>query len=277
MDSTAINLIQQTAIKAAKANVLDTATPAIVLQDRDGRQHVESIEHLREQRSRFRGTYSTSSPNDFAQYVIAHRGARGFIDVQRMRAVAFFNLGSNDEDAGHADHYAQLTLSETAAFKAVRAAISVSQIGQKTLVNWVEDWADNLQPNYPDGVDTGAEGVQQALATLRKVKIKASREAVHTDKDFGASRSALEDIEASSAVGLPRGFRFTCVSHEGLPEYAFYLRLGVKPDPDNPGFTLRVPRIDADLEALGQSFKTVLLDAIGDKATMLLGTFEPGK
>jgi len=148
------------------------------------------------------------------------------------------------------------------------------------LVEWLEDWSDNLAADYPDATDNSPNDstrMRQALTALRKVKIKATGESVHTNKDFGASRSALEDIEASSDVGLPRGFRFTCVSHEGLPTTVFYLRLGVHPDPENPRFTLRWPRREADIEQIGQDFKTAILNAIGDKATMLLGTFDPGK
>lgn len=37
------------------------------------------------------------------------------------------------------------------------------------------------------------------------------------------------------------------------------------------------PETTADVEAIGQNFKAKLLNAIGDKATMLLGSFDPGK
>lgn len=288
MDNTAIQAIADLAVSAQKANIPGTFVPSILLRDKDGRQHLESIEHLQPLRARFRGTYSTSSVRDFAQYVIARPKGDGFIDVDAMRAVVFFNLNvtfaddkpSDSPSAGHADHRAVLALAETAAFKALKGVVATGVFPQKTLINWIEDWSDFLAADYPDASDVPGNDptrVRQALTALRKVKIKATGESVHTEKDFGASRSALEDIEASSDVGLPKGFRFKCVSHEGLPEYTFYVRLGVRPDPEKPGFTLQWPKREADMEKLGQSFKAVLLDAIGDKATMLLGQFDPGK
>lgn len=306
MDSSAIDRIAQLAVKADNARRLDTTTPAIVLAAGNGEERVESLERFQAHRSRFRGTYATSSINDFAQYVIARPGAKGFIDTERMAAEVFFNLLETDprlasssgpadvitpdpaKIPGHADHVAVLKLQETAPFKAMLAAtaeddprkgVKARVFSQKSIVEWIEDWSDYLAADYPDATDNQVNDphrIRQALTALRKVKIKANAEAVHTDKDFGASRSALEDVEASSEVGLPRGFRFTCTSHDGLPVSVFYLRLGVRPDAEKPTFILRWPRRESDIEQLGQDFKKAILDAIGDKATLLLGTFDPG-
>lgn len=293
MDSNAIQLIQDTAIAAQKGNRIDTNTPAILLRDSDGRQHVQSLEAYDACRSRFRGTFATSSLTDFASYVIARAGGEGFIQPDALAATVIFNLNVNDEgtpaikgspsQAGHADYLAQLTLKPSPAYAALIQA-SRSKFGQKPLIEWLEDWWDYLAADYPEGDATnpGAlvndpHAMRQALTALRKVKVKATGESVHTDKDFGSSRSALEDVEASSDVGLPRGFRFTCQPSDDLDSRVFYLRLGVITSEKEPQFVLRWAKREADVEAIGQNFKAKLLNAIGDKATMLLGTFDPGK
>lgn len=290
MDQNGIQLIQDTAIDAQKANLLETHTPSIVLRDQNGQQHVVSLEPFAAHRSRFRGTFNTTSLKDFARYVIARVGGAGFIKPEGLSAAVIFNLNvdSNgtpvaDKDAphlaGHGDHRAVLALESTPAYAALNTAVKI-RFGQKPLIEWLEDWWDYLAADYPDATDgagTDPFRMRQAINALRKVKIKASAEAVHTDKDFGASRSALEDVEASSDVGLPRGFRFTCQPSEDLDICTFYLRLGVITSEKDPQFVLRWSKRESDIEAVGQNFKAKLLDAIGDKATMLLGSFDPGK
>lgn len=289
MDSTAIALIQQTAIEAQKANILKTAVPAIVLRDEDGQQRVVSLEPFAAHRSRFRGTFATASLTDFAQYVTARAGGEGFIQPDSLTAEVIFNLNVDGVGApevagqptmpGHGDYRAALALKATSAYTALQCAAK-TQFAQKAMIEWLEDWWDCLAADYPDATDnipTDLLRMRQALNALRKVKVKASAEAVHTDKDFGASRSALEDVEASSDIGLPRGFRFTCKPSEDLDVREFYLRLGVLTGGEKPVFVLRWSKREADIEALGQNFKAKLLDALGDKATMLLGTFDPGK
>lgn len=293
MDSSAISLIQQTAIEAEKANRLDTHTPAMVLNDADGNQHIESLERFAAHRSRFRGTFSTASLQDFSQYVIRRAGGRGFIQPDQLAASVIFNLDVDSNGtpvavtglstlipcAGHGDHRAHLSLKASPAYAALQVA-SKTQYAQKAFIEWLEDWWDYLAADYPEATDNSTNDplrMRQALNALRKVKVKASAEAVHTEKDFGASRSALEDVEASSDIGLPRGFWFTCKPSEDLDERVFYLRLGVLTGGEKPAFVLRWSKREADIEAIGQNFKAKLLDAISDKATMLLGTFDPGK
>lgn len=290
MDNTAIQAIGQFAIEAEKTNRLDTSVPAIILRDSDGNQFIASIEHLQPYRSRFRGTFRTNSLQDYARYVTSRGDGEGFIDSAALAATTIFDLHVTTDGApngnpaiatyfGHAEHRAILKLDQTSAFAALNRVVG-AKFTQKGIAEWIEDWFDFLAADYPDSTDpvgNDPQRMRQALTALRKVKVKATGESVHTDKDFGASRSALEDIEASSDVGLPRGFRFTCQPCEDLPSRDFYLRLGILPDAEKPLFHLRWAKRDTDIEAIGQAFKSTLRDAIGDKATMLIGSFEPGK
>lgn len=289
MDNTAIDRIAELAVEAEKANRLDTNTPAIVLRLRDGSQGVESLERFAAHRSRFRGIYTTSSLQDFARYVVPRAGAQGFIQPDKLAATVIFNLlvdtnGTPADDRpgnfpGHGDHRAVLALESSPEYAAIQNA-ALTTFAQKPLIEWLEDWWDCLGADYPDaqtGDTTDPARMRQALNALRKVKVKATGESVHTDKDFGSSRSALEDVEASSDVGLPRGFRFTCKPAEDLDSRVFYLRLGVLTGEEKPKFVLRWTKRPADIEVIGQNFKDKLLYTIGDKATMLLGSFDPGK
>lgn len=292
MDNTAIQEISQLAIEANKANRIDMPTPAIVLASgNDRHQRIESLEYLQATRSRFRGTFSTTSMQDFIAYVVAREGGTGFIDTAHMTATVIFNLLVDESGApspagtiskaGHADNRAVLTLKRSPAFDALCVAVNAPvPMFQKTIVEWLEDWSDCLAADYADSdisSPSDPQRIKQAITALRKVKIKASGEATHTDKDFGASKSALEDIEASSDVGLPRGFRFICQPYDGFDPRTFYLRLGVNADPEKPSFKLRWPHCNRDMESLGQEFKAKLLDGTGDKANLLLGSFDPGK
>lgn len=296
METGALAGIQQTAIEAAKANRLDTHVPAVILRDANGQQRVESIEHLQAHRSRSRGTFSTASLNDFAQYVIRRPGGQGFIQPDQLSANVIFNLDVDGNGvpvdvpadavdhtvaipcAGHGDYRAVLALKATPAYAALQTAAK-TQYAQKAIIEWAEDWWDCLAADYSIAPDNASDptGMRRALNALRKVKVKATAEAVHTNKDFGASRSALEDVEASSDEGLPLGFRFICQPSDDLDSRIFYLRLGVLTGGEKPVFVLRWSKRESDIEAIGQNFKAKLLDAVAGKATMLLGTFDPGK
>lgn len=288
MDSSAVSLIQSTAIEAQKANILNTHTPSIVLRDEEGQQRIVSLEPFAAYRSRFRGTFSTASLQDFTQYVIKRAGGEGFVQPDSLAATVIFNLNVDGGGApepvgkptmpGHGDYRAVLALKATPAYAALQVAAK-TQFGQKAMIEWLEDWWDCLAADYSIAPDNASDptAMRHALNALRKVKVKATAEAVHTNKDFGASRSALEDVEASSDEGLPLGFRFTCQPSDDLDSRIFHLRLGVLTGGEKPAFVLRWSKREADIEAVGQNFKAKLLDAIGDKATMLLGTFDPGK
>lgn len=281
MEQGAVQLIQDTAVQAHGLVDLNTDKPAGFYQGQ-----IIDLEHLQSGRSRFRGTYATQSMQDFMAYVIARDSAQGFIDPDNMKAVAFFNLliGANGtpQTPGHADHRAVLTLPRSAAFQALVGACSFQNNPrphtQKTLAEFLEDWQENLQADYVDPAPTSdPTQISRAITAVRNVKIKARGESTHVESDFGRQRSAMEDVEASSEHVLPAGFRFQGVPYEGLEPITAYVRLGVLTDDEKPRFVLRIRAYESLVEQIGQDFKAKLLAGIGDKATMLLGTFDPGK
>ncbi|HET6631561.1 MAG TPA: DUF2303 family protein [Rhodanobacteraceae bacterium] len=277
MDSSAIQLIQDTAIEAAKANRLDTDTPAFITPD--GR--VVPLEFLQGGRSRFRGRFQTSAIEDFVAYVRANQPDSlatlpAFVDIDAMAALAYFNLGSA-ASPGHADWTAQLTLKASAPFAALKA-VDGKQLSQKQLGEFLEDWAEHIQPHDADGEYIT---VKDAVQRVRKVKVKATAEATHAVGNYANSRSAMEDVEASSSAGqaLPESFDFSCVPYQGLTTHLATLRpsLLTSGEGDNakPVFVLRWAQREAVIEAIAENFKAVLASRLEGGATLTLGTFTP--
>jgi uncharacterized protein YfdQ (DUF2303 family) len=269
MDQSAISLIQQTAIAAEKANRLETPTPAAIINGQ-----VVSLEHLGEGRSRFRGNYATDSLDSFAEYVKGNGSADFtadvFIDTEKMSTKAFFNLG-DVADPGHGDWTAVLKLKPTPEFSAMHD-VKGKKLDQRALVEWIEDWGSCIVP-----IDSEGQAIQpkKALAAIRKLTIKATSEATHQDKDFGARRSAIEEIEASAEEGIPYALGFTVVPYVGLQQRSFTLRLSVLTGGDKPILVLRPVGLESAIEAIAQEFRRVLADRVGDAASLHIGTFTP--
>lgn len=265
MDSTAIQLIQDTAIQAAASNRPDTHMPAIIIND-----DIMSIEHLQEGRSRFRGKLKTDSLDDFITYTNDHPGGSGFIDAEQVAATVFFNLGDTVAP-GHGDWTATLKLKPTAEYAAMLKVLG-NRLSQRDMIDFAEDWAGNISAIAADGTPIP---MPKALAAVRKLTIKATAEATHTEKDFGARKSSLEDIEASADDGLPYGFGFTVTPYAGLLSRSFTLRLSILTGGEKPQLVLRAIALESAQEAIAQEFKRKLQDGIGSDATLYLGSFTP--
>lgn len=273
MDSTAVDRIADLGVQASRTNRLDTTTPAVILTNDDG-QKIVSIEHLQEGRSRFRGALVTDSLEDFIIYTKdnanAEEGCSGFVNADQVAAKVFFNLGDVGFP-GHGDWTATLKLKPTAEYAAMLQTIN-KKLSQRDVLDFAEDWAGNLTAIAADGQIIPAA---KALTAIRKLTIKATAEATHTEKDFGARKSSLEEIEASSDDGLPYGFGFTAIPYAGLAQRSFTLRLSVLTNAEKPQLVLRAISLESAQEAIAQEFKRKLADGIGDAATLTLGTFTP--
>jgi len=279
MDSSAIDRIAQLATEADRANVLDTDTPAIILTSRDGTQRVESLEHLQPGRSRLRGKFTSTALQDFADFVVTRHEsaadlapAQGFIDTDKMTATVFFNLGDH-EHPGHGDHLATLALKPTAAYAAMRDACS-KPLGQRELHDFLEDWRDNIFPLYNGEADAG-KPYSAALAAVRDITIDTARSVNSVERDMGATRSAMESVDAKSKLVLPSGFLFKAVPFDGLQERTFTLRLGVNTGGDKLTLVLRIQQAEAITEAIAKDFRDRLAAKLGAASSLTLGTFTP--
>src|SRR6185312_10514494 len=279
MDRTAIEAIGQLAIEAAAGNRLSTDTPAIILTARDGSQRVESLEHLQPGRSRLRGKFTSTALQDFAEFVVTRyevagdpAPAQGFIDTDKMAATVYFNLGDH-EHPGHGDHLATLALKPTAAYAALAAACS-RPLGQRELHDFLEDWRDNTFALYDGATDDG-KPYSAALAAVRDITVETARSVNSVERDMGATRSAMESVDAKSKLVLPSGFLFKAVPFEGLQERTFTLRLGVNTGGDKLTLVLRIQQAEAITEAIAKDFRDRLAAKLGAASSLTLGTFTP--
>lgn len=263
MQAEAIKRIEQLALRADERHVLKEHIPALILDNK-----VVTIEHLQEGRSRFRGTMSTSVLSEFVAYVKRHPGGSGFIDHKQVKATTFLNLGTQAAP-GHADWKAVLNLEPTAAYAALLQIEGAPQ-SQRSLVEWIEDWSANLSA-MKDGqiISTTA-----ALAAIREVTIEAKRSQTSTDRDLGASKSSLEEIEARAKGGMPSHLLFQTSPYLGLVSREFRLRISVITG-ERPALVLRIVGKEQEQEDIAQEFKAKLIDEIGDAATLTIGSFSP--
>ena len=207
---------------------------------------------------------------DFTRYSkdLADEGTRCFIDADNMRAVSVLNLGTIDEP-GHADNTATLKLKKTAPFSAL-LSVNGERNSQKSLAEWIEDWAD-----YLVGFDANGDAIQatKAAAAVRKITIEANQTADFEDNDFSGKRSLMESVEAKTKDIMPVAFEFKCVPFEGLKERPFKLRLSIITG-DRPVLVLRIIQLEAVQEEMANEFRDLLVEKFKDsKVETFIGTF----
>ncbi|WP_085696317.1 DUF2303 family protein [Pseudomonas sp. B26(2017)] len=262
----ALQLVIDAALSAAGAT-LPTHTPVVLVPEST---KLTNLETYQAGRSRFRGTFSTTSLVDFGAYVQERGEGLGFIDQDAMSSVVYFNLGT-PEVPGHADDKAALRLKATVAFNAVQE-ISGRRMAQRDLSDWIEDWNHNLT-----GFDAAGNAlpIAKVVASIRNITIKSLSESDHAVTEVSTSRSAMDQIEATSKETLPANLVFTTSPYEGLSVREFTLRLSIITSGSAPALTLRWVGEAAQREEIAQEFKGVLLDQVQDKATLRLGAFDP--
>lgn len=275
MDASAIKAIQQLAINAEQRNRLgdlDDISPVAILAGSKGGQVLESLERFMPSPSRYRGVYITNVLSEFVAYTNRHPGAACFVDDEAMNAVAYFDLGTPDAP-GHGDHRAILELHATAAYEAAQDA-SRQDFTQKALVNFIEDWSYCLRASKSDAPDAPTSSIKEFLPGIRSINIKASLDATHADRDFGASKSRLEDIEANAKGTLPAVIYMSVTPYLGFEKRELRFRLQVRTDPDEPTLQLRLVGAEKLREDLATEFKASLLEEIGSRADEIaIGTF----
>ncbi|AZC55409.1 DUF2303 family protein [Pseudomonas chlororaphis] len=235
-----------------------------------GNVEIHNLEKYQAGRLRFRGTLKTSSLADFVTYTTGRSrfDAQGFVNPDAMTCTVFFNLGT-DTTPGHADDIAILTLNPTAAYKALQQ-IAGKKLTQRELAEWIEDWHHLLTATKEDGKEVT---IAEAVNSVRNITIKASASASHNESNFGASRSAMDTIEANATETRLESLTFKLVPYEGLAERKFILRLSILTGDDKPTLKLRWVGEEVQIEEIAQDFKAVLAKDIGTAATLTLGTF----
>lgn len=231
------------------------------------------LENLLPEPRRFRGRLSTTSIDSFVGYC-SHQGENVptvFVDTEStpLAVNAIFNLG-NHEHPQHADHTAKLELVDTAEMKAVKQIINSVQ-NQSELHDWIEDHQYMLKCI----ADNEELHISAALAAVRNVTISAKASANHTEHDFGASRSAMDQIEANSGAGkLPGFIECTFVPHLGLSPITVRLRVGLKTGGEKPAFQLRWVQQELQMQKIGEELQQIITDRLAENSDgIFMGTF----
>ncbi|WP_159340737.1 DUF2303 family protein [Vreelandella aquamarina] len=265
MDHQAIEKIEAL-VHAAQIGNPGTDTPTMLVPKG---YELQSLENFQQSPARFRGSFTTSSIEDYAAYVNEEDESRVFVNVDAMSAKAFFDLG-NAAEPGHGDHTATLTLEKTSAFVACLNAHE-SAFGQKELAHWIEDWHHCITGIDSNGVEMTA---QKLAAAVRRIEIKATSERVSEDRDWGSSRSGMDALDASAGDSTPDIIRFHCLPYEGLSFRTFDIRVSILADDSKPRLKLRIIGLEAVKEEMAKEFKDVLAKELDEHSTLLLGAFK---
>lgn len=272
MEAKTLEMIRDMSVGNAKL-FLNTIMPTMVLPDTF---NVQNLEKYQANRARFRGTFSTTSLKDYAEYVIRRNPqgvAKGFVgadNADKLSCTVYFNIGDTDL-AGHCDDQAVLTMKRTAAFEALRQ-VTNSNHNQRDLSEWMEDWRHYLSTEAADGEPLD---LRKSINAVRNITISANSTADHKVGNLSNARSAMEQIEAKSADTLPAFIVLKASPYLGLSSREFVMALSVLTGGDKPVLSLRWVQKEAQLEEISQEFKEVLTAEIGGASILTLGSFSP--
>ena len=236
---------------------------------------LKNTESSQEYRNRFRGTFTTTSLKGFADYVSHREGGadKCFVDntnVNHMSCQAIFNLG-DEALAGHADDTANLVLNITNEFAALRKH---QRLTQKDLIDFVQDYAYCLSFNKSvDGEVGDKMSIGEAINAFRSVTIKTAREMTSDVRDMSSTKSALEHIEADSAVQLPGFIVMSVPAYDDLPVVEIKARLSVITDDDSVRFGVRIIGENKLLKDSADFFIDLIEDVLPAETAIYAGTF----
>lgn len=231
------------------------------------------IEQLMPLRRRPRGTMRTVLLPDFMNYVKDHcqPGAHVFVDPEKMTATAVLNLGTVDKP-GHADDLAVLAEDMTAEYKAMLAVAGGQPLAQRTVAEFLEDWA----PHVTCRNDEGGIPTNKAVAAVRRVTIESIRKQESQEQSLRAERTAFESVSATSVEPLPTFITFTCGAYAGLAPRAFELRLGVGTGGDKPTIQLRIINHELHKQEMARELAQRVREVLSDTVPVMVGSYKVG-
>lgn len=293
----AINKIEQLALSAA-GTIGDAIFEAIDERPGDSltpvaaiptSHQVVNLEAYARRRARMRAAFSTHRILDFVCYI--NQSVRSsndndhiLVDIESLSARIVLDAGTPDQP-GHCDHTATLKLRPTSAWTAL-LQVHGKRLAHRAMLDFLEDWRLYWPHALPSLIEPEASPITQAaaLTALRSVKLDAKATTTHAEGNLQRQRTALEQIEASSAAGrLPEAFVFEVEPYIGLDRRSIVLNLQVHPDDVKPQLSLRIVGIDALQESIADEFAEKVRAAAGlpredgGEWTVMLGTWQPGK
>lgn len=277
MDDTAIKAIGDLAIAAGENTKIETGGRCVALPDK---WNIHDLEKYQDAPNRFRGTMTTPSIEDFIAYVLrdpdgsnafAHRaGANAGTLAPNMKATNIFNMGTQD-DPDHADNRAELIIPPTPDF--LRFVMASTQThDQSELIDLFEDLGGLASFTTSTGAELTKLAASSGVNAIRKVKVTRKSEREHVHDDFKQTKSALDQVEATSDLGMPSGLLFEGELYEGLGKQSLWARLSLVANDDDPDFRLRIPRLEAALIDAERNLAQILRDRL-DGVPVTVGTF----
>lgn len=230
---------------------------------------VHDLERHLPTRRRARGSMDTSSIADFAAYVAQHQepGAAVFVSPKAMVANAVLNLGT-PEEPGHADNRAQFAPRATAAYNALHQVAGGGAMSQTTIAEFLEDWAHAIECFH----DSERLQIGKAISAVRNITIEGLKKVEASEQQLSASKSAFEQVTASSKDTLPTFVYFKCVPYHDFAERTFVLRLGIRTS-DKPAITLRIVNREQHDEDMATELREMVNGAINSGVPILVGEY----
>lgn len=232
---------------------------------------VHPLEQFNQNRSIFRAEYKTSNVDSFVAYAKANEQeyAQCFVD-SNLNAQIIFDIGTVEKPL-HGKHTAYLEMNKTAAYQAL-LDIDGSKCSQRHFSEWLEDWSDYITAYNSEDEKMS---ITTAIQAIRKMTLDYARNEEHNASDFGASKSAMESVEAKSKLELPKCFVFITEPYKGLDTQWFYLRLSVLTGGDAPILVARLTKLEKIKEQIAEEFSNKLTDALSEtKITVNIGTIK---
>ena len=261
-DKTAINELTKAQAITAANEVTAAEVDAVISLPDDFQVH--DLEKYLGNRRRARGTMETSSIDDFASYTTANaeHGATVFVSPKSMVANAVLNLGTPDAP-GHADNRAQLRPRETAAYTSLMQLATGQALEQSRVAEFLEDWAHAIECFH----DGAALSPGKAVSAVRNITIEGLRKVEASEQQLSASKSAFEQVTASSKDTLPTHIYFKCVPYQGFDERTFVMRLGIRTS-DKPAIVLRVINREQHDEEMADELRNKVFASINAEKEM---------
>lgn len=215
---------------------------------------LQSVEKNAPARFRPRGNYQTHLSSHFITFVeqmneqLKADQCPIFIKRDEMTARCIFNYADSDgkAGAGHQDHYAEVKLKETPAYKYLFIKFNDTQHKQRKLVELLEEFAEEVQLLNSSYQKIPTADALNALATI---DIKATRDIRSSEQEYSTELTSAEKIAMQATQHTPSFIRVTLQTHEGMSPQTFDVRLSFIGD-DTPLITTRLLRHEKVAEAI---------------------------
>ncbi|WP_407545997.1 DUF2303 family protein [Vibrio parahaemolyticus] len=231
--------------------------------------NLHDLEKYMPNRANFRGSFDTSNADEYAKYCKLYEkdGSQCFINVDRMSAKTIFDLGTQEQPE-HCMHTASFNLVRTADYTAL-LQLNDQKKDQKSLAEWVEDYASNLQVFSSEGA---LIDVPLASAAIRALTFEVTAGNHSEVQDFSSAQSEYESMatRTKNEAPMPAVFKFTCVPYQGLPERTFEMRMSTI---GNKTLVLRIKQLEQHVEQMGVEFKDLVLDKLAEVDKQHIETF----